>query len=109
MGGDVPNQDNFAFLITDVIGSLPGDGNLDVRVNFDDFVLITNNFTTIDTLVSQGNFNTDNVTNCDDFVVVTNNFNGIALGANTPEPGVFVLLSLVSLSRLPRRTFLHRP
>lgn len=75
IGGFVPNVDDFNFMITEVLGIGFGDGDLNKVVDFDDFVLLTNNFDQFPRGWGQGNFNLDDETNFDDFVILTNNFN----------------------------------
>ena len=74
IGGSVPNEADFDFLLSNLIGSGRADGNLDRMVTFNDFVLVTNNFDSVGTGWSQGNYNLDTLTDFDDFVVLTNNF-----------------------------------
>ena len=104
-GGDIPDVDDFDFLITQVIGTGRGDGNLDFSVNFDDFVLLTNSFGDSNTGWNQGNYNLDSQTNFDDFVIVSNNFgrgfSSVSDVAVVPEASVGMLIwMLIMLSPL---------
>ena len=86
VGGDVPDNSDFDFYITDdsMLGTGHGDFDLNLVVNFDDFVILTNSFGMAGTGWAMGNANTDDVTNFDDFVLLTNNF-GMSF-ASTPAP-----------------------
>ena len=102
IGGDVPDQADFDFYLTDASMLSTGfaDGNLDRVVNFDDFVLLTNNFNMSPTGWAQGNYNTDDNTNFNDFVILTNNFNMSfgSDGTHVPEPTAAVLLAFGALA-----------
>ena len=74
--------------------ALPGDGDLNGLVNFNDFVLITNNFSNSGTDWNQGNFNLDGLTNFHDFVILTNHFGAVASNQSTPEPSGVALLCM---------------
>ena len=91
---DVPNEADFDFLISDIIGSGRGDGNLDQKINLDDFVILTNHYGRLNTNWSGGNYNIDSMTNFEDFVELTNRF-GLTFPSaerRTPEPGTLVLV-----------------
>jgi hypothetical protein len=53
---------------------LPGDANKDGRVNFSDYLLLSQNFGKTNTIWDQGNFNTDNITNFSDYLLLSQNF-----------------------------------
>lgn len=53
---------------------LRGDANLNNSVNFQDFVLLSNNFGATGTEWNKGDFNLDNVTNFLDFIIIANYF-----------------------------------
>ena len=111
LGADVPDQGDFDYYLTDAAMLDTGfaDGNLDQIVNFDDFVLLTNNFDMSPTGWAQGNYNTDDKTNFNDFVILTNNFN-MSFAADrisVPEPatvGLFAFGALVLSGRLQCRS-----
>ena len=113
--------DNGAGLVTIRI-TLPGDANLDGTVNFNDFLVLQNNFNQPNTRFDQGNFNYDGVTNFNDFLVLQNNFGQSITGepvtvtkqqvaamsafatANAiPEPTSFGVLGLGAAVGLRRR------
>ena len=99
-GNDIPDVADFDLLITDIIGTGYGDGDLNKVINFIDFVLLANNFGQTGTLWNEGNVNVDNVTNFADFVLVENNFEVIFTSARheIPEPSAFALLSITTLT-----------
>ena len=105
IGGNVPDEDDFDFYITSesmqATGS--GDGDLNKIVNFNDFVLLTNNFGSNGSGWSQGNYNADTNTNFDDFVLLSNNFEMNFTVRPTPEPTALAMLYLGSLAALPCR------
>ena len=60
---------------------------------------MSTNFGSSDTGWAQGNFNLDDITNFEDFVLLTNNYgtdlsSGVSVQENVPEPASLVLLSL---------------
>ena len=57
-----------------VMSTLGGDANLDGTVNFNDFLILQNNFAVAGTRFDQGNFNYDGQTDFNDFLVLQNNF-----------------------------------
>ena len=74
IGGDVPDVADFQYLVTDLLGTGQGDGDLNRTINFDDFVILSNNFRSASTDGRHGNYNLDDVTDFDDFVVLSNSF-----------------------------------
>ena len=102
--------------------TLPGDANLDGRVDFNDFLVLQNNFGQAGTRFDQGNFNYDGMTDFNDFLVLQNNFgqslSGMpvavtseqiaaitAFGATSavPEPGALVGLAALGMAGIVRR------
>jgi hypothetical protein len=67
---------------------LPGDANKDGKVNFSDYLLLSQNFAKTGTTWEQGNFNTDNVTNFSDYLLLSQNF-GKSNGASDEEIAQF--------------------
>ena len=57
-----------------VMYTLAGDANLNGTVDFNDFLVLQNNFSAAGTRFDQGNFNYDGVTDFNDFLVLQNNF-----------------------------------
>ncbi|MDB5325597.1 MAG: autotransporter-associated beta strand repeat family protein [Phycisphaerales bacterium] len=99
--------------------TLLGDANLDGSVNFNDFLVLQNNFNQPGIFV-QGDFNYDGVVNFNDFLVLQNNFNqsvsGVAPGvskaeiaamtafaSSVPEPTSLAVLGLGAAAMLRRR------
>ena len=81
-----------------------GDHDLNMIVNFDDFVKLSNNFGMSGTGWDQGNGNTDDVTNFNDFVRVSNNFGmNFASGSNVPEPTALALVVIGGLVATRKR------
>ena len=88
-----------------LFAALPAGSNLDGVVNFDDFVVLTNNCEAGTTSWRKGDFDLNNVTNFDDFVILTNTFetmvpNPVSL---IPEPMGLSVLVLGVIIRLPRK------
>ena len=107
----VPDSNDFDFMITDILSTGFGDGNLDKVVNFEDFVFISNNFGSPGTGWLTGNFNLDTLTNFEDFVLLSNNF-GVTFPSGSdesavPEPTSWVVLMVGGVlglrCRLPAR------
>ena len=48
--------------------------DLNMQINFTDFVSLSTNFGSSGTGWAQGNFNLDDITNFEDFVLLTNNY-----------------------------------
>ena len=94
IGGQVPDAADFAYLLTKLMGTVPGDGDLDGIVNFADFVLLTNHFGGGDTGWIEGNYNLDRGTDFEDFVVLTNHFGSVWPSQFAPEASVRSLLAL---------------
>ncbi|MDP9175238.1 MAG: hypothetical protein M3O30_15425 [Planctomycetota bacterium] len=75
-----------------------GDANLDGRVDFADFIILSNNFGTTRTNWDQGNFNYDGSVDFADFVILSNNFGdgviaGTAFGATPGELAQYNMLA----------------
>jgi fibronectin-binding autotransporter adhesin len=67
-----------------ITSAFPGDGNLDGKVDFNDFVLISTHFLASDINWDHGNFNYDGVVDFNDFVVLSTNFGeGVTGGDGT--------------------------
>jgi autotransporter-associated beta strand protein len=76
----------------------PGDGNMDGKVDFNDFVLISTHFLAADINWDHGNFNYDGVVDFNDFVVLSTNFGegvtgGDGTGATAAELAQFNALA----------------
>ena len=99
------NEDSFVnstdldYLVEAILGTVQGDGDLNKIVNFQDFALLSTNFSAIDSGWAQGNFNMDSRTDFMDFVALANNYgidlsSGVSAQETVPEPASLVLLSL---------------
>ena len=66
-------SDNGTNTVT-VMATLYGDANLDGTVDFNDFLILQNNFGAAGTRFDQGNFNYDGVTDFNDFLALQNQF-----------------------------------
>ena len=86
----VVDPDDFDFLISDIIGTGRGDGNLNKIINFEDLVLISNNYHHAGTGWNEGNVNLDDVTNFEDFVELSNRF-GMIFPSEQSVPEVATL------------------
>ena len=102
--------------------TLPGDANLNGAVDFNDFLVLQNNFGAPNTSFAQGNFNGDGLTDFNDFLILQNNFGQSIAGTATaltasqaaamtafaqtsgavPEPSALALIGLASLACLRR-------
>ncbi|MDB5325058.1 MAG: hypothetical protein JWM57_627 [Phycisphaerales bacterium] len=102
-----------------------GDADLNDKVDFNDFLVLQNNFNRTGTTFSEGDFNYDSVTDFNDFLILQNSFGtglagagavavtsqeiaamqAFALTAAVPEPGSLAIgISVVSLGvARPRR------
>lgn len=91
------------------LGTVPGDADLNGRVNTRDFNLIAGNFGQSNRDWNHGDFNQDNLTNSVDFGLFASNYGVVvspspSLGASVPEPaGMATLAALPALLRRPRR------
>ena len=103
---NIPDDADFSFYITDdsMIGTGLGDADLNLMVNFNDFVSLSNDFGVTGTGWARGNFNTDDNTNFNDFVALSNNFGLSFISAsNVPEPAGVGLLAAAAMSLGARR------
>lgn len=107
-GDTMLDENDFNHLITEIIGTVHADGNLDGKVNFDDFILVSNNFDDGGTGWPRGNYNLDSKTNFNDFIILTNNFgqSGTMDGSTVPEPAAMMML-LMGANVLHRRRHPH--
>lgn len=64
--------------------TLPGDADLNGAVDFNDFLVLQNNFANPNTTFAQGNFNYDAATDFNDFLQLQNNFGTSISGAAVP-------------------------
>lgn len=88
--------------------TLPGDSNLDGKVDFNDFLVLQNSFGQADTRFDQGNFNYDNQTDFNDFLVLQNNFGqslpGLVAAVSASEYAA--VMSITSAGAVPEPTSL---
>ena len=96
---NIPDAADFDHMITVILATGFGDGDLNQIVNFADFVQLSNNFNLSQTGWLEGNYNLDENTNFEDFVLMSNNFNMVfSSGSNesaVPEPVSGILWSLI--------------
>ena len=103
--------------------TLAGDANLNGTVDFNDFLVLQNNFSASGTRFDQANFNYDGVTDFNDFLVLQNNFGQSITGQavsftkaqvaaitafaseNVPEPSLLAVagLGMTAVLRRSRR------
>lgn len=105
---NIPDDADFSFYITNnsMIGTGFGDADLNMTVNFNDFVSLSNDFNVSGAGWARGNFNTDENTNFNDFVALSNNFGvNFAAEASVPEPAVAGVLGLFSLVMLRHKVY----
>ena len=101
--------------------TLPGDADLNGTVDFNDFLVLQNNFGQAGTRFDQANFNYDGATDFNDFLVLQNNFGQsitgetvsvtraqvaamTAFAATVPEPASMAILGLGAAALRRRRT-----
>ncbi|MDB5327245.1 MAG: hemolysin-type calcium-binding repeat family protein autotransporter domain protein [Phycisphaerales bacterium] len=122
-GKTIGYGDNGADTVT-IMYTLAGDADLNGTVDFNDFLVLQNNFGTAGTRFDQGNFNYDGQTDFNDFLALQNNFGQSVTGepvavtraqvaamtafANSdaslvPEPTTLTVLGLGSLLMGRRR------
>jgi hypothetical protein len=107
--GDFPLENtDFSFAWVDFTSplsltspSLPGDINLDGKVDLSDFGILKENFGT-GTTQAQGDLNSDAKVDLSDFGILKENFGKVA-GAAVPEPSTLLLLTLGGLAALVAR------
>ena len=103
--------------------TLPGDADLDGDVDFVDFLILQNNFSTAGTRFDQANFNYDGRTDFNDFLILQNHFGqsigtasapavtlteydevmAITSASTVPEPAALAILGFGSMMALQRR------
>ena len=69
-------------------GTTNGDADFNGRVELDDFLILSSNFTSSPANWSQGDFNADGVVSFPDFLLLSSNFQSAAMQSvnNVPEP-----------------------
>ena len=83
--------------------ALPGDGNLDGTVNFEDFTLLSNNFGAAGTGWEEGNYDLNDITNFADFAILSNHFGqSTPSGTPAPEPSGAAIVGLGTLMLVRR-------
>ena len=107
--------------------TLAGDANLDGTVDFNDFLVLQNNFGQTGTRFDQGNFNYDGATDFNDFLALQNNFGQSISGERVPftsqqvaalaafgqthavpEPGMACAIGLAAAGLVRRRSGQNR-
>lgn len=98
------NQADHTELITQLIGGVLGDANLDGGVAFDDFLSLSSNFGGAGGW-GEGDFDASGKIDFADFLILSTNFEGSTEASAVPEPNglVFSFPILLGLLRLRRR------
>ena len=95
---DASNFGTHGLVLDDVSVSsiLPGDANADGRVNFDDLLILAQNYGRTDASFAQGDFNNDGTVNFDDLLLLAQNYGQgtAAARAAVPEPASVLTLAL---------------
>ena len=107
-GDDTVTVDDLEVFVETRLGTRMGDTNLDGRVNFDDFLALSNNFGRDFRDWARGDSDCNEIINFADFLALSNNFGFVAEGASgeaaaVPEPSAFYLGSLFFGLALHRR------
>ena len=100
-GDDTLGLDDVNQLITGIIGTRPGDVDLDGNVDFEDFLVVANNFGGTGNWTN-GDFDCNRQINFQDFLTLAENFGYSAseemvAAASVPEPTTFSLAFLASI------------
>ena len=121
--GDITYTGDFKLIHDDLVTSgklLDGDANLNGAVDFNDFLILQNNFGLAGTKFTQGNFNFDGATDFNDFLVLQNNFGQSVTGQpvaftsqqvaamtawaqSVPEPTSLAVIGIGAVATLRRR------
>ena len=104
---DVSNFDTHGLVLDEVSVSsvLPGDANDDGHVNFDDLLILAQNYGKTDASFAQGDFNNDGTVNFDDLLLLAQNYGqgAPAAIAAVPEPASAFALTMIPLVLLRAR------
>ncbi|MEQ9454489.1 MAG: hypothetical protein RLN76_07840, partial [Phycisphaeraceae bacterium] len=98
-GSTVVDSGDLDAMISSVLGTFPGDSNLDQSVDLVDLSALASSFGT-NTGWAGGNFNADTQVDLVDLSLLATNFGS---SAAVPEPGVATLLTLIGLGLLQRQ------
>ena len=80
-------------LIQDVLGTTAGDANLDGKVDFGDFLTLSNQFGESQAGWSDGDFDADGEVQFSDFLLLSSNFQTTGSARSVPEPTGTILLT----------------
>ena len=102
-----PGTPSLSFLATpDFSTAVPGDANLDGTVDFNDLLVLAQNYgKTSGVSFVQGDFNQDNVINFSDLLILAQHYQRVAtaVASTVPEPGSAIALVGASLLLVRRR------
>ncbi len=98
-GSTTVDADDLAELVGTILGTVPGDANLDLAVDLIDLSALATNFNS-NAGWAGGNFNTDEIVDLIDLSLLATNF---GTGVAVPEPAAASLLGLAALGLVRRR------
>jgi hypothetical protein len=105
---DLTNDSNVSHADVDhllgLTNRLNGDADFDGKVQFSDFLILSENYGQADSSWSAGDFNSDGLVGFPDFLILANKFGESAqIAASVPEPSGVVMIAIALAGTLRRR------